>query len=285
MRALLPVLLLLSLVAPGAAQAASAGPASIEGAWLAPVALSDADDPVSLAEPEALLLVIYSHGSRPEFRRDRCRPRGDTTPEVVRDLAGLPAGDLTVAVFALCTQALTGSFEARSGIGEPKVVERAREIAELARRFTEAGVPPRRIVLAGQSAGGWASLLAAARGDLPLGGVIAFAPAFAGRSEGRPEAWQVLREAQAAELVETLAADPRQGTPLLVYAFAGDPYEAPAELAFLGALPEATMRSGPPAAECAPHEPHLRAFADCFRAERQRLLAFLAERAGPAGGA
>lgn len=275
MRALLPVFLLLALLAPGAA-----GASSVAGAWLSPVALHDPADPLSLAEPESLLLLVYSHGSRAEFRGDRCRPLGETTPEAVRRLAGARLGGLRVAVFAFCTRARHGSFQAESGRGEPKVAERTREIAALARRFAEAGVPARRIVLVGQSAGGWASLLAAARAEPPLGGVIAFAPAFAGPAAGRAPAWQALRDAQAGELA---AAARLEG---LVYAFPGDPYEPPADLGFLAALPGVELRSGAADPACAPREPHLSAFADCFaEAERERLLGFLAGRARPAGGA
>lgn len=284
MPALLSLLLLLCLAAPAAAEpappASSARP--VEGAWLSPVALSDPADPTSLAAPERLLLVIYNHGSRAEFRRDRCRPepaRPDaTTPAAVAGLAGEAVGGLKVAVFAFCTAAGYGDFEADSGEGEPKVVKRAAEIAALAARFAAAGVPPRRIVLAGQSAGGWAALLAAAGSRLPLGGVLAFAPAFAGEAEDRAPAWQRLRDAQAAGLAA--AALP----PALVYGFPGDPYEPPADLGFLAAVPGVEVVA--PAAGCTAPRPHLTAFAGCFAAaERTRLLGFLAARARPAGGA
>ncbi|SMF83771.1 hypothetical protein SAMN06265365_15111 [Tistlia consotensis] len=281
---LLGLLVLLAAPPAGAAslEATPVEAAPVEGAWLGPVGLADPADPLSLTAPGDLLLVIYNHGSRAEFRQDRCDPTGGGTPPAVAGLAGRPAGRLTVAVFAFCTRTRLGRFDERTGEGEPKVVLRAAEIAGLAARFAAAGVPPRRIVLAGQSAGGWASLLAAARSGEPLGGVIAFAPAFAGKAAGRPARWRQLRDAQAAEL----AARPR--LPALVYAFPGDRFEPPADLAFLAGVPDLTLVTWQPPAgvACARHEAHLGAFTDCFRAaEEGRLLGFLAERARTAGGA
>ena len=45
-------------------------------------------------------------------------------------------------------------------------------------------VDPRRVVLVGQSAGGWGSLAAASRGDLPIRGVVNFAGGRGGKQQG-----------------------------------------------------------------------------------------------------
>lgn len=293
---LLPLLLLLAACA---AEAAGSADAEFRGSWLGRVALSDPTDPLSLEAPKRVLIVIYNHGSRAEFRRDRCHPGAETTPPVLRDLAGTSIEGLEVAVFAFCTRSRLGDFDESSGEGEPKVIKRAREIAALARGFVRAGVPAQRIFLAGQSAGGWAALLAAAATslaaetpseanlgsrDAALGGVVAFAPAFAGPVEDRPETWQTLRDTQAAEL----AALPWLAG--LVYAFEGDRYEPPADLHFLARIPGVTLLARPGdrlgGRPCGAHEAHLRAFADCFAAaETARLRGFLAERVLLGGGA
>src|SRR5205823_3734544 len=46
------------------------------------------------------------------------------------------------------------------------------------------GVDPDRLMLVGQSAGGWGSLAAASRGDLPIRGVVNFAGGRGGKQQG-----------------------------------------------------------------------------------------------------
>ncbi len=271
---LLLLLLLLAAPAPARAGEPAARPGAIEGAWLGPVALEDPADPLSLAAPDELLVLVYNHGSRAEFRRDRCRPRDGTTPPAIAGLAGREVAGLRIAVFAFCTASRLGRFDETTGRGEPKLLLRTAEIAALVRQLRAAGVPARRLVLAGQSAGGWAALLAAARAKAAPGGVIAFAPGFAGRAAGRPDSWRRLRQELAAELADAGA------VPALIYAFEGDAFEPPEDLAFLGARAGTDLQVRSVGA-CG-GAPHLGAFTDCFRAaEQARLLRFLETRVAP----
>jgi dienelactone hydrolase len=66
-------------------------------------------------------------------------------------------------------------------------LETARDIAAaVAYVSRQPNVDPRRVVLVGQSAGGWGSLAAASRGDLPIRGVVNFAGGRGGRQQGIP---------------------------------------------------------------------------------------------------
>lgn len=245
------------------------------GTWLAPApALREAGLPTSLRQPRDSLLVIFNHGSEAEFVADRCAPRGETTPEVVRDLAGARVAGHTVRVFAFCTPSRIGAFHHHSGEGEAKVIARARDIARLVAGFRAAGVPARQIFLFGQSAGAWASLLTAAERPAAIGGVVGFAPAFAGPREERAAGWWALRERLAARIAGA------RHLPALLFAFPGDRFEPPEDLAFLGGIAGVELRdlaAAPPA--CAASRPHRTAFTPCFAAaERQTILNFLAAR-------
>ena len=77
----------------------------------------------SVDDPENTIVVIYNHDSTPEAEKDLCQPRGSTTPEVIKALAGKKARDKTIAVFAFCTPTETGDFDDEYSEGEPKVVE------------------------------------------------------------------------------------------------------------------------------------------------------------------
>jgi pimeloyl-ACP methyl ester carboxylesterase len=107
-------------------------------------------------QPEKRILLIYNHGSKVEYRFDKCDPNGRTTPRVVKALSGQ----------------IVGAFDT----------------------FHDTGVPADHIFLVGQSAGGWASLLVARRQQVPINAVIAFAPAFAGQKAKRPDDMQTVQE-------------------------------------------------------------------------------------------
>jgi dienelactone hydrolase len=72
-------------------------------------------------------------------------------------------------------------FFVEAGLETAKDIAAA--VAYLRRR---PNVDPDRIVLVGQSAGGWGSLAAASRGDLPIRGVVNFAGGRAGKQKGVP---------------------------------------------------------------------------------------------------
>ena len=255
--------------------------AAPDGAYLAPAPRLEGQGPLALAEPGDSIVVIYNHGSKQEFRRDSCAARGGAKPGVIADLAGATLASKRVAVFVYCTPSKTGTFDHRSGRGEPKIERRSKEIADLAEAYAAAGVPRRQIFLAGQSAGGWASLLAVGRSaETPeIGGVIAFAPAFAGRRADRSPGWQMLRDRLARELAGFAY------LPALVYAFEGDSLERPEDLAFLSRVPGVEFRKTGVrrigGRDCKSKFPHFLAFDPCFRAtQASALLSFIKARVG-----
>ena len=179
----------------------------------------------SIPSPKAKAVVIFLHGSFIEKMDDACDPGGEvagfSVPEVIRQLAGSKVAGLEVVVFAPCDGHATS-------IGEPiKIDQRVAAIESTLIELDHAGIDRSHIVLMGHSAGGWAALLHQRRHPGSVNSVIAFAPAFAGKKQGRPEEWQRRHEAQASEIgsAERIAA--------LVYAFDNDAYNTPDDLSFL----------------------------------------------------
>ena len=81
--------------------------------------------------------------------------------------------------------------ESYGGCSNPLFVdaglESAKDIAAaVAYLRSRPDVDPERIVLVGQSAGGWGSLAAASRGDLPIRAVVNFAGGRGGKQKGQP---------------------------------------------------------------------------------------------------
>lgn len=244
---------------------------------MVPPGFEPARAPAPRVDPDGILL-LYAHGSRQEFQRDRCFPNSVTTPRWLRRFAGTRIAGLPVSVYARCTPNRTGEFRHRERAGEPKLAKRARDLEATVSGFVEQGFAPARIFLLGHSAGGWAALRAAHDGDPPIAGVIAFAPAFAGPRHSRSTGWQWLREREA----DRLAASER--LPALVFSYRGDPFETPATLAFLGDIPGLELVELDPA-RCKGIDPHRAAFSTCVMDPRQRrrVLDFIERRLRAAG--
>jgi predicted alpha/beta hydrolase family esterase len=234
-------------------------------------------DGLNLPEPEKHILLIFNHGSLEEEYGDICSPTAWTVPEVVRQLSGKTVNGLDIVVYNFCSTS-AGKYDAATRSGEPKVVKRVESIEALVRAFQAAGVPPHQIFLVGHSAGGWASLLAARRQHVKFNAVIAFAPAFAGKKADRSPGWEDLRQRQAGLLADAGHIDG------LVYAYADDPYESSADLAFLGKIDGIRLvrLDGQPDGDgerCAGPYGHRTAFRACFaRSQKNIILDYIASR-------
>lgn len=260
----------------------AAGCAGRSGAVLPPAPTAFAPDPPAAIASDTIL-VIYSHGSRAENLADRCAPLAGTTPPIIRQLAGRSVHGQRLVVYAHCSSTGAGAFDARERHGRPKVEQRAADLERRVAAFVALGMPAERIVLAGHSAGGWISLLVAAEHEPRVAGAIAFAPAFAGPMRTRSDGWQWLRDLHAERLARASRID------ALVFAFAGDGFEGPDDLAFLAGISGVEMVSvanpalaGP---ACGGHSAHRTSFSPCFaRDHGARLVDFVAQRAAGLAG-
>lgn len=219
-----------------------------------------------IENPEAATVIIYSHGTRRSWYYDDCELPGYRPPPILTKLDG---GD--VYLVRHCSLAVEEATQSDAG---NQVYRKAAEITRLAEGYAANGVNPSRIFLTGNSNGGWSSLIAFTRSPDSFGGVVAFAPAFAGR---RSERWVLpwwgneVRPRQVRELSE--AARLRA----LVYAYPGDPFNRPQDLAFLPEAHPDTIELV--SYSCGLANPHGTYRRDCREAEtRAAILAFIADR-------
>jgi pimeloyl-ACP methyl ester carboxylesterase len=230
---------------------------------------------LSIPNPKSKAVVLFLHGSLIEKLDDTCDPHGETpgfsVPTVVKELAGIQVAGLEVMVFAPCHGQATL-------LGEPlKIDQRVAAIEQTLHELASAGVDPSRIFLVGQSAGGWAALLHQKRYPGSVNGVVAFAPAFAGKKRWRPDIWQQRHDTQRAEIMSA------KHIAALVFAFDNDAYNSPDDLAFLSQIKGTTLLRMPEKSingiECEIPmfaSSHGQAYRKCFgHTQSQVLLSFI----------
>ncbi|MEQ1536455.1 MAG: alpha/beta hydrolase, partial [Burkholderiaceae bacterium] len=233
---------------------------------------------LSIANPKSKAVILYLHGSVVEKMDDRCDPNstmlGESVPEVIQHLNGTQVLGLEVMVFAPCHGRATK-------LGEPlKIDQRVQAIDETLKELNRAGVDSSQIFLVGQSAGGWAALLHQKRHPKSVNAVVAFAPAFAGKKQWRPEVWQQRHESQAAEILSANLITS------LVFAFKNDDYNSQVDLDFLSRIKGTTLLKLPDDAIAGVDcdiplfgSSHRNAFRKCFDQTQSGVLkSFLQER-------
>lgn len=229
-----------------------------------PASFADEHTPTAISDPDQKILLIYNHGSQPEHKKDYCYPNGWTTPTLIKNLSGEKINGLEIVVYAYCSPWRFGGYNSILRMGEPKVIKRAKSIEQLIEKFIDNGVASEHIFLVGHSAGAWASLLVARRGNISFNSVIGFAPAFSGKRKSRSEGWWYLRDQQ----IEYL----QQASSLhaLIYAFESDPYNDVEALKFLRNINGIVLISTDDMTNiarennCSPPSGHRGSFKDCF---------------------
>ena len=232
--------------------------------------------PLAIERPEEVILVIYLPGSAQEPVADSCKTHrpGINIPFAATRLAGSRVDGYPITVYAYCTPSRVGGFNQPDGDGETKVVKRTKDLEGLLALAGERGFRPERTFVMGQSAGGWAGLLAMRRGNANFAGVITTSPAFAGWHGKRLRAWQEERDRQAEYISEA------ERLPALVFSFEGDIFEPASALGFLKRRDDVRFHQLPndriEGVECTHGYPHTLIFDDCFgETQRDTILDFI----------
>ena len=196
--------------------------------------------------PENAVVMIFNHGTnRPQFRHV-CN-EGQDVPTVIYDLAAAHGW----LVHYLCSLAIDGNEPA----SYPS--KRADEILALVAAYRAKGVPASRIFLAGHSAGGWSSLMAARKDHSGFNAIIAFAPAFAG-TRAEQVCWPIWRGEYLPRQIAYLRQAPRIDA--LILAYSDDEFERPVDL-----KPLETIRGINLIAFDACNAGHGTTYSECFR--------------------
>jgi predicted esterase len=211
-------------------------------------------DGLSVPDAANVCLIIFLHGSEGESEPDDCIPAispAGTVPPVVGALFNKSIHGKRVLLYAPCSLVAPGWTK-----GQPreqyKFFKRGIELAELLIETEAAGYRRENIIVTGQSAGGWIALTHLAQNPGAFAGVVAFAPAFAGRGSGHLETehsgfWVPERESQVAILGNATP------LPCLVYSFEGCEFEPPNALRSIFKNKEGAMfraMGQMPAAQC-----------------------------------
>jgi len=225
-----PLLVFIGLISLLVAGCAHDG-ASNDGGWtgfvgiaagVAPVSRSyrGTPPPIAIAEPEAKTIIVYTHGiTRPQVRED-CSRWYNRVPKSVIALTARSG----TRVYFLCAPVIDGPSQGSY------IYSYRDRIENVLDEILDQGVAPDRIFLAGHSAGAWASLMLMDEVGRKFNAAILFAPACCGpRSEvTRYPQWRTqIRPAQVRDMLDVARID------ALVFAYADDPYNRPADLAFL----------------------------------------------------
>lgn len=178
---------------------------------------------IQISNSKHVTVIVYTHGQRRPQRRDDCGSWINQVPPSLRALHGNQ-----ILLYYHCSTAVDRPILPR--MAGNWIFRRADELAAIIDELHKTGVPSENIFLAGHSAGGWSALMAAVEFSDRFNGVIAFAPAFAGRrsEEERYPIWrQQIRPRHIEHIVEA------EGIRALVFAYEDDPFERPQDLAFL----------------------------------------------------
>lgn len=192
---------------------------------------------IALSNPQSAKVIIWLHGQQNPRKKEQCSKQGNLPPKSILTLDE----DENIFVYYHCTAVIDPKAEAANqpddGIhyswgfkNGSYTLARRDELSELLDEFIAIGVSPSHITLAGHSAGGWTSLLAAASYPEKFHALIAFAPAFAGiRSEEKLYPWwrKIIRPEQVKMITKS------NDVSKLIFAYKDDAYNRPQELAFI----------------------------------------------------
>lgn len=167
-------------------------------------------------------VIIYNHGiSRPQHT-EPCHLSYNQPPASL-----LALEDRQTLVYPLCSTATESPAISSAG---KQVYLRRMEINYAIDAFLARGIKPQNLFLAGHSNGGWTSLMMMQDINSRFNGVIAYAPAFAGkRSEVIIAPWwrKIVRPNQILNMLLAPKMD------ALVFAYENDAFNRPQELQFL----------------------------------------------------
>ena len=202
--------------------------------------------------PENTILILYSHGSEGDNKSDKCMKSWTKVPPVLTQLHNTKIDNLEIKIYMLCSgvrgwsQAeqnkmaddfdkigkLSLKFKDKDGlllIDKQKQILKQKVILEKIKEFESLGF--KNIVLAGHSAGGWASMALYSYYPEIVKGAIAFNPAFAGKLvTNKDEFWSAIRKREIAKMKLSDSSN------IIVYSHDRDEFENPSTLTFLSKL-------------------------------------------------
>ena len=139
-------------------------------------------------KPNNKIAVLFNNGTASNFKVSNCRH--SRFPVSINALQSKTIYGQEFLIFHLCSY----SFEYQETLGSLHKT-RAQEISLAVQYLTGKGISREKIIVAGQSWGGWSTLYYFAKYKPNIMGTITFAPGIHGRTQDRQEQSEVIRGA------------------------------------------------------------------------------------------
>ena len=172
----------------------------------------------NISDKKNIILIMYTHGSQGEQTLDKCNKKWNKVPPIILNLHDKKIKDLKVKVYHLCSgvrgwtenhwRKLDDIYKNSSKDNFSKIIKDDFDRIKFngAKQFRKQKVIINKvdelinlgfenIILAGHSAGGWASITLKSKFPNKISGTIAINPAFSGKLNNRREwkFWELVR--------------------------------------------------------------------------------------------
>ena len=206
----------------------------------------------NISDKKNIILIVYTHGSLEDSTLDKCNKKWNKVPPLLLNLHDKKIKDLKVKIYHLCSgvrgwtenhwrkldniyknvskkdfsKIIKEDFD-RIKFDSAKQSQKQKVIISKVDELINLGFE--NIILAGHSAGGWASITLKSKYPNKISGAIAINPAFAGKINNRRE-WKFLELHRAYEINQI---DLKNAYNIMIYVHDKDGYETPKTLSFL----------------------------------------------------
>ena len=172
----------------------------------------------NISDKKNIILIMYTHGSQGEQTLDKCNKKWNKVPPIILNLHDKKIKDLKVKVYHLCSgvrgwtenhwRKMDDIYKNSSKDNFSKIIKDDFDRIKFngAKQFRKQKVIINKvdelinlgfenIILAGHSAGGWASITLKSKFPNKISGTIAINPAFSGKLNNRREwkFWELVR--------------------------------------------------------------------------------------------
>ena len=206
----------------------------------------------NISDKKNIILIMYTHGSQGEQTLDKCNKKWNKVPPIILNLHDKKIKDLKVKVYHLCSgvrgwtenhwRKMDDIYKNSSKDNFSKIIKDDFDRIKFngAKQFRKQKVIINKvdelinlgfenIILAGHSAGGWASITLKSKYPNKISGTIAINPAFSGKLNNRREwkFWELVRTYGVSQI------DLKNLNNTIIYVHDKDDWETSETLSFL----------------------------------------------------
>jgi predicted alpha/beta hydrolase family esterase len=206
----------------------------------------------NISDKKNTILIVYTHGSLNDQTIDKCSKNWNKVPPIISNLHNKKVKDFKVKIYYLCSgvrgwtknhwKKMSERYKNVKKANFSKIIKDDFDKIKFngAKQFRKQKVIINKvdelinlgfenIILAGHSAGGWASITLKSKYPNKIPGAIAINPAFAGKINNRREwkFWELVRNYGVSQI------DLKNLNNTIIYVHDKDGYETPKTLSFL----------------------------------------------------